>query len=86
MPFYDHWGMGGFFGGFNLIFMLLGVVLMVFIILAILRFLFDGDRTALTDRERRRALRVLEERFAKGEIEEAEYNERRCILEREHRP
>lgn len=85
MPFYDHWGMGGFFGGFGLIFMLLGMVLMVFIILAILRFLLGGGSSAPADRERSRALHILEERFAHGEIDEAEYNERRRILERGHR-
>ncbi|HUX82537.1 MAG TPA: SHOCT domain-containing protein [Halothiobacillus sp.] len=82
MPFYDHWGMGGFYGGFGMIFMLLGMVLMVFIILAILRFLLGGGASSPTSQERSRALHILEERFAHGEIDEAEYNERRRILEK----
>lgn len=87
MPFYDHWGMGGFYGGFGLIFMLLGMVLMVFIILAILRFLLGGNSSTppQTPQERSRALHILEERFAHGEIDEAEYNERRRILEKDYR-
>ncbi len=82
MPFYDHWGMGGFYGGFGMIFMLLGMVLMVFIILAILRFLLGGGASCPTSQERSRALHILEERFAHGEIDEAEYNERRRFLEK----
>jgi putative membrane protein len=83
MPFYDHTGMGGFYGGFGMIFMLLGMVLMVFIIFAILRFLLGGGSSVTqSSRERSRALHILEERFAHGEIDEKEYNERRRILEK----
>lgn len=82
MPFYDHAGMNGFYGGFGMIFMLLGMVLMVFIIFAILRFLLGGGSSTPSNQQRSRALHILEERFAHGEIDEAEYNERRRVLEK----
>lgn len=82
MPFFnEHWGMGAGFGGFGLIFMLLGVVVMALVVFAILRLLIGSNRPGPTDREDRRALSILEKRFANGEIDEAEYNERRRILE-----
>lgn len=82
MPFYDYWGMGGFYGGFGLVFMVLGVVVMVSIIIAILHFLFGVGPSVQTREERSRALHILEERFAHGEIDEEEFNKRRRILER----
>lgn len=82
MPFQDFWGMGGFYGGFGLVFMVIGVVVMVSIIIAILRFLLGVGPSVQTRAERSRALHILEERFAHGEIDEEEYNKRRGILER----
>ena len=66
MPFYDYWGMGGFYCGFGLIFMVLVVVVMVSIIIAILRFLLGVGPSAQTREQRSRALQILEERFAHG--------------------
>lgn len=85
MAFFNHGGMGGFFGGFGLVFMLIGVALMVVIFLAVVRAVRGANEPPAPtrhDQEQDQALRILEERFAHGEIDEVEYNERRSILEK----
>ena len=78
---YDHphaWGGGGGFG------MIFGVVVMIVVIAAIVGVIvlvvrWLGPGPAL--RTERTALDILEERFARGEIDAQEFQERRRTLE-----
>ncbi len=65
---------GGFFGPFM---MLLTLVLIVAVIVWAVRWLGGGGGAAS---ERNRSLDILGERFAKGEIDQQEFDERRRAL------
>ena len=64
---YGHMGWGGWIFGPLMMILFIGVVR-----------LFDGPRAG----GGRRALDLLDERFARGEIDKAEYEERRAALSR----
>lgn len=74
---------GGMMGGWGMIMMLLWFVLVAggiaLIIWAVARSIRSNRGTDQTDSERG-ALGALRERFARGEIDEAEYQERRRVL------
>lgn len=75
------WGYGyAMMGGFGWIFMLLVVVIAVALAFGLLRDLFDARR----DRRARggSALDILDERYARGEIDADEYKRRRTDLGR----
>lgn len=81
--YYDHphmwgnWGWGGMIFG-----PIMGIVyvgLIVAAIVLVVRWLGGGQGIALSSRGRT-ALQILEERFAKGEIDRDEFEERRRIL------
>ena len=85
MAFFNHGGMGGFFGGFGLVFMLIGVALMVVIFLAVVRAVRGVNEPPVPtkhDQEQDQARHILQERFARGEIDEAEFNERLGTLKK----
>lgn len=69
---FDHFGMG--LGGFFMI--LIWVMPLVLLFLAIRYFLGDKE-----GHRRRNALEILEERYARGEIDREEYLNRRADLE-----
>jgi putative membrane protein len=71
------WGWGGsmFFGP---LFMIAGPVLLIVLVVLLIRWL-GGDRNTPRDRVRT-AREILDERFAKGEIQRDEYEERRKTL------
>ncbi|OZA80145.1 MAG: hypothetical protein B7X64_07195 [Halothiobacillus sp. 39-53-45] len=77
MTSFDQWGMGSSFSGFGLIFMGVAIGLMVLIIFVIVRALQRGNEPSTTQNL---ALKILQERYARGEIDEAEFNERRRVL------
>lgn len=81
MAFFNHGGMGGFFGGFGLVFMLIGVALMVVIFLAVVRAVRGVNEPPVPTKQDQ-ARHILQERFARGEIDEAEFNERLGTLEK----
>ena len=74
------WGFGWGWGGmwFGPLFMIAGPVLLVVLIVVLIRWLNDGRESPgvrlRTPRE------ILDERFAKGEIDREEYDERRKAL------
>lgn len=72
---YGHMGWGGWI--FGPLMMILFIGLVVGAIIVVVR-LFDGPRAG----GGRRALDLLDERFARGEIDKAEYEERRAALSR----
>ena len=73
---YGHMGYGGWF--FGPIMMILFFALVVGAIVVTLRLLGVGG----PDQARRKALDLLDERFARGDIDKAEYEERRDALNR----
>ncbi len=75
--FDGHHGMMGW-GGFILgpIMMILVIAAIVAVVVVLLRWLGVGPATT----SRRAALDILEERFARGEIDKAEFEERRRAL------
>ncbi|WP_324653837.1 SHOCT domain-containing protein [Georgenia sp. H159] len=73
------WAMG--WGWFFLLLLVVGVVVLVVVLI---RLLFGGDRGGQRSSRpggRSRALDVLDERYARGEIDATEYDERRRRLE-----
>ena len=73
MPYYDHmYGMGTF-GGFWMLFFWVAFVLFI---IWIVRQVSGGK----TD-EKSKALDILKERYAKGEIDKKEFEEKKKVLE-----
>jgi putative membrane protein len=81
---YDYSGpmMGGFgwFGSFHLLFSVFWTIVFIVLILGAIRLLRDSKRGGWRRFYRDPALDSLRERYAKGEIEKAEYEERRKVL------
>jgi putative membrane protein len=79
------WGNHGYgMGWFGGIFMVLFWVLVIAGIIYSIRFLATG-KSAMTDRAGPGPLQILQERYAKGEIDTAEFEERRKVLQDEMR-
>lgn len=77
------WGLGyGMMGGFGWVFMLLLVVAVVAVVGGLLRDLFVGMRTHRggSGSSGPAALQILDERYARGEIDADEYQRRRADL------
>ena len=72
--------MGGFSFWNFLIVGVLGLVLLILIIVGILYFL-RKDREKQQHYSTNRSLEILQERFAKGEINEQEYRDRKAVIE-----
>ena len=85
-----HYGPGMMYGGgwgggiFGWLMMLLVVVLVVALVVGALRWLFGaGHRPAsAVPAPRKAALEILEERYARGEIDKEEFEEKRSVLSR----
>lgn len=72
---------GGFFGGaFFLLAAIFWLVLLVLLVLAV-RWLWQQTVSGQAPRAKTDALEVLRDRYARGEIDTAEYEERRRALE-----
>jgi putative membrane protein len=70
------WSSGMFFGP---LFMIAGPVLLIILLVVLMRWFANGrESTRATTRSARE---ILDERFAKGEIQRDEYEERRKVLE-----
>ncbi len=78
------WGPGygygfGMGGGFGMIFMILLVVVVVFLVFGAFRQVHDDRRHNLTRKPRARE--ILDERYARGEIDAEEYQRKRAEIE-----
>ena len=81
--YYGHYGMmGGGWGGwfFGPIMMLVYLGLIVGAVVLVIR-LLNPDWNGRTAPDDDRALKILRERFAKGEIDQKEFEERKKLLE-----
>ncbi len=74
--FYDGWSHLWFFPFFPIGFMVLGIIIMTFVMVPMMR-RHGHDRF---DFPQRTALEILNERYAKGEIDKAEYDEKRRVI------
>lgn len=76
-----HWGPDGGFGGmwFGPIIWILVLGLLVWLAIGVLRRYDPADRSGSTSRKSPRE--ILDDRYARGEINEEEYRHRRSVLE-----
>lgn len=75
-------GMGfGFFGWAWAIFMAIFWVLVIAGVILVIRWLMGQSRPHGTAAQRRTALDILDERYAKGEISDEEYERRKRLLQ-----
>ena len=72
------YGYNGITGGW--IGMLIPLILIVVIVYAVIK--LAGNNNTRNGRESDNALDILNERFAKGEINEEEYNQKKALLRR----
>ena len=77
---YGMWGMG-WFGG---IFMILFWGLIIVAVLLVIRHFMAGSGGGSSEQVEKDPLRILQKRYASGEIETEEYEERKKILEKVH--
>jgi len=75
----DHmmWGGGWFMGPMMMFVMIIAIVL---IVVLIVRWLAPGNISNDNHHQHRQAVHILEERFARGEIDKAEFDERKRTL------
>lgn len=66
----------GMFGGGGL----LGLILIAIILYFLIKYLNDNKNASDSFRKKDNAIDILNERYAKGEIDEEEYNRRKKIL------
>jgi putative membrane protein len=84
-PYYDYAGSGGYgmdagFGLFGFVFHIIGLVLLVLFVVWLFR-MFGGKRGHRFHLwQSHSALTILNERFAKGEIDQKEYEDRKKVL------
>ena len=76
MPFYDWWP-HMWFPMFPLFFMVLCLVVMFFVMMPMMRRHAPWGRSDFPERT---ALDILNERYARGEINKAEYDEKRRVI------
>ena len=75
---HDWWTGGGWGMGFGWLFMLLPLALFIILVLILVRS-YDSDRGRMPPPKTARE--ILDERFAKGEIDREEYEMRRKVLD-----
>jgi putative membrane protein len=75
--YYDHYGNNGMMDGFGWIFML---IMMAFLFLAVVLIFRHLSQASAPGQKEDTALELLKNRYAKGEIEKKEFDEKRKDL------
>lgn len=80
MGWYGGWGAGAWMGFGMLLFWALVIAVVIALVRSAGPGRIDRGHDTTADRSPAAALRVLDERFARGELNEVEYRQRRSIL------
>lgn len=75
----DGYGMGGGFG-FGAGFMILWWILIIAVVVMVVKWLASSYGTAGRNQRENKALEILDERYARGEIDEQEFQKRKREL------
>ena len=76
----------GWWLGIGALHMLLFWVLIILVIVALVRLLSGKPLGSYSERSEKPPLQILQERYARGEINREEYQQRKADLERDQRP
>ena len=76
---YD-WGYGNNYGFWDFVFMLLTMTLIVVGVLLVIRLVARDTSSGASSKGQETALDILQKRYAKGEIDKDEYEEKRKVL------
>ncbi len=78
-PYHMMWGGGWFMG---LIMMLTYLVILVVVVVLVVRWLWPSGLSSRLEGTAKSAINILEERFARGEIEKEEFEEKKRLIEK----
>ena len=76
-PYHMMWGGGGFVGSFMMLFFIAIAVVVVFMVV---RWLRPADPSGGSGTNAKSAIAILEERYARGEIDKQEFEEKRRVM------
>lgn len=85
MSWHDGWGYMHGFGGFGWLVMIVFWVLVITAIVVVVRWLLIQPSAYQTRSRENKALTILDERYARGEIDQEEYEQKRKDLTRSGR-
>ena len=67
-------------GGWGIFMMIILVILIVIIVYAVMKLVQGGSNAGTTSNSRDEALEILNQRYAKGELSDEEYQQKKKIL------
>lgn len=67
-------------GGWGIFMMIILVILIVIIVYAVMKLVQGGSNNATSQNSRDEALEILNQRYAKGELSDEEYQQKKKIL------
>jgi putative membrane protein len=76
MNYYRH----GMMGGWGIFMMIFLVILIVVIVYAVMKLVQGSNKNATSQSNRDEALEILNQRYAKGELSDEEYQQKKKIL------
>ena len=69
-------------GGWGIFMMIILVILIVIIVYAVMKLVQGGSNAGTTSNSRDEALEILNQRYAKGELSDEEYQQKKKILKK----
>ena len=72
----------GMMGGWGIFMMIVLVILIVIIVYAVMKLVQGGSNAGTTSNSRDEALEILNQRYAKGELSDEEYQQKKKILKK----
>ncbi len=70
----------GMMSGWGILMMVLLVILIVIIVYAVIKLVQGGNNSGTTSNGKDEALEILDQRYAKGELSDEEYQQKKKIL------